>query len=85
MGRLFCEEDASVTSASTHLQAFIIVSECQLYGNLILRLFGETEFFLLYRYEQLITNNGLMGTGIEIPFHGAVVFDLDSSSADCLL
>ena len=52
---------------------------------MVLRLFGTTELLLLYRHEQLISNNGLMGSGVEIPFHEAIIFNLYSASADCFL
>ncbi len=52
---------------------------------MILRFFGAAEFLLLYRHKHLVRNNGLMGAGVEIPFHEAIVFDLDSASAERLL
>ena len=52
---------------------------------MILRFFGAAEFLLLYRHKHLVRNNGLMGAGVEIPFHEAIVFDLDSAGAERLL
>ena len=57
----------------------------ELHGNVILRFFGAAEFLLLYRHKHLVRNNGLMRAGIEIPFHEAIVFDLDSAGADRFL
>ena len=52
---------------------------------MILRFFGAAEFLLLYRHKHLVRNNGLMGAGVEIPFHEAIVFDLNSAGAERLL
>ena len=50
-----------------------------------MRLIGTFEFFLLYCHKPLIRNNGLMGVGIEIPFHEAIIFKLNCISVDCFL
>ena len=59
--------------------------ECDPHGNVILWFFRAANLLLLYRHEHLIRNNGLMGAGIKIPIHEAIIFDLDSTSADCFL
>ena len=62
-----------------------IISECKPHGNVVLRLFRATELLLLYRREYLIRNNGFMGSGIEIPSHEVIIFNLNSASADRFL
>ena len=50
---------------------------------------GLSTFYILNRINSLCRSSFTavfpMGAGVEIPFHEAVVFDLDSASADCLL
>lgn len=55
------------------------------HDNLILRLFGADAFLPPHCHKHFIRNNGLMDSGVEIPFHEAIVFDLDSTRADRLL
>ena len=52
---------------------------------MVLRFFGSVEFLLLYRHEHLVKNNCLMGVGVKEPIHEAIIFDLDSASADRFL
>ena len=55
---------------------FFILSERQLKRKFIMERFGPILFRLLDRREQLIRNNGLMGSGVEVPFHEAIIFNL---------
>ena len=41
-------------------------------------------FFVLYRQKYLITKS-LMGVGVKIPIHEAIIFNLVSADADRLL
>ena len=64
---------------------FLILSECELHCNSVFWIFGATEFFLLYRLKHLVRNNGLMGVGVEIPIHEAIILYLGTTYADGLL
>ena len=48
-------------------------------------LFSTLKFLISHLYEKFIRNNGFMGTSVEILFHKAIVFDLNSASVDSLL
>ena len=51
---------------------------------MVLRFFRPAELLLLYRHEHLIRNNGLMGVGVEIPIHEAIVFNLNRTGTDTI-
>ena len=64
---------------------FFIVSKCEIHSNHIFWIFGTAEFFLLHRLKDLVRNNGLMGVGVKIPIHEAIIFDLNCAGTDCFL
>ena len=64
---------------------FHVVSECETYDNMALRFLRAVEFLLLYRHKHFVRNNGLMGTGVEILIHEAIIFNLNCAGTDCLL
>ena len=55
------------------------------HGKFFFWLICTLQFLLLDIPKYLIRNNGLMGIGIKIPLHKAIVFDLGAASADGFL
>ena len=66
-------------------QLISILPEILAHGNHVFWGLGAFYFFPLHCHEYLIRNDGLMGPGIEIRLHEAIIFNLDCASADCLL
>ncbi len=60
----------------------VLVLQCETHTDHVFGILGSLEFLLPYCHEYLIRNDGLMGVGIEIPCHEAIILDLDRTSAD---
>lgn len=64
---------------------FFILLKSKAHDNHVIRILGTLEFLLLYCHEKIVRSNGLMGTGVEMPFHEAIVFNLKCACADRFL
>ena len=74
-----------INASSVHFYIFFILSKSKTHSNHIFRILCSFKFFLLHCHKHLIRNNGLMGAGVKIPIHEAVIFYLNSASADRFL